>query len=94
MELQPRQFEQLQRIFGTTTLPVLLLKKIEVFNEYSRRAGGGYLNGSDLGLVCMMWEFNKEPSPMVETFMEYRHYEEPKPEKQPVARKKKVPVNG
>ena len=79
---------------GKTIIPVVLLKKIELFNEYKKRDGSGYLNGTDLAYVCMMWEFNKEPSPTVGSFMEYRHYKEPQPEQQPVARKKKVPVNG
>ena len=94
MELQPRQFEQLQRTMGSNDLPMALLKKIELFNDYNNRSGGGYLNGQDLGRVCMMWEFNKEPSAMVKSFMEYRNHVAPQPEKQPVARKKKVPVNG
>ena len=95
MEVQMRQFEQMQQTMGTPSLPMKLLQMVETFNDYSNRTGSGYLNSDKLLQVCMMWEFWKTSSPAVKTFMEYRNYKSPEPEKQaPVARKKKVPVIG
>ena len=99
MELQKRQLEQLQQIRNTTLVPVGLLKMVERGNKARQPIfGGGYMNGQDLVHVSLAWDMSGQTSDMVGSFMEWVNYEEKKPidgdSLKPVARKKKVAVNG
>ena len=100
MELQKRQLEQLQQIRNTTLVPVGLLKMVERGNKARQPIfGGGYMNGQDLVHVSLAWDMSGQTSDMVGSFMEWVNYEEKKPvagedKLKPVARKKKVAING
>ena len=56
------------------------------------------MNGQDLVHVSLAWDMSGQTSDMVGSFMEWVNYEEKKPidgdSLKPVARKKKVAVNG
>ncbi len=100
MELQKRQIEQLQVIRETSLVPVDLLKMVEKGNKARKPIfGGGYMNGDDLIHLSLAWDMSGKTSDMVGSFMEWVNYEEKKPtvgedKPKPVARKKKVAVNG
>lgn len=103
MEVQMRQFEQLQQILGTSDVPVKLLDLVGKGNKFRKPIfGGGYMNGADLLSLCLIWVAMEKDSATVNTLMEYKNYSPPKMEKpamdkpkmERVVRKKKVAING
>ena len=103
MEVQMRQFEQMQQILGTNMVPVGLLRMVERGNKYRKPIfGGWYMNGKDLVDLCLMWEMADKMSDTVSSLMEYKNYSPPKmekpkmdkPKREMLVRKKKVAING
>jgi len=106
MEVQMRQFEQLQQILKTTDVPIDLLRHVEMGNAYTRIvSGGGYLNHKGIADLCLMYSMlgkandGKGNMDTVSSLMEYNNYTPKKTEpvvepKKTVARKKKMAING
>ena len=99
MEVQMRQFEQLQQMLQTKNVPVNLLKHVEYGNTLTKFVtGGGYMNHKSMADLCLMWRVVGKPSgDTVSSLMEYRSYTPEKPVIEPkktTARKKKVALNG
>ena len=106
MEVQMRQFEQLQQMLKTPNVPVDLLKHVEMGNAYTKFvSGGGYLNHKGIADVCLMYSMlgkandGKGDMNTVSSLKEYNNYTPKKAEpivepKKTVARKKKMALNG
>ena len=99
MEVQMRQFEQLQQMLQTKNVPVNLLKHVEYGNSLTKFVtGGGYMNHKSMADLCLMWRVAGKPSgDTVSSLMEYNNYTPEKPVIEPkktTARKKKVALNG
>ena len=99
MEVQMRQFEQLQQMLQTKDVPVELLKHVEHGNKLTKFVtGGGYMNHKSMADLCLMWKVAGKPSgDTVSSLMEYNSYTPEKPVMEPkktTARKKKVALNG
>ena len=100
MEVQMRQFEQIQQILGTNDVPVKLLELVAKGNKFRKPIfGGGYMNGADLLNLCLIWVAMDKESDTVSSFMDYKSYS-PTVKMEPVMtpkktdRKKKVALNG
>lgn len=100
MEVQMRQFEQLQQMLQTPNVPVDLLKHVEYGNKLTKFVtGGGYMNHKGMADLCLMWKIAGKTSDTVSSYMEYNNYTPKKMEpvmepKKTVARKKKMAING
>ena len=100
MEVQMRQFEQLQQILGTSDVPVKLLDLVGKGNKFRKPIfGGGYMNGADLLSLCLTWVAMEKESDTVSSFMDYKNYSptvkmEPVMTPKKAVRKKKVAING
>ena len=100
MEVQMRQFEQIQQILGTNDVPVKLLELVGKGNKFRKPIfGGGYMNGADLLHLCLTWIALEKESDTVPSFMEYKSYSpvvnmEPAMVSKKAIRKKKVAING
>lgn len=100
MEVQMRQFEQIQQILGTNDVPVKLLELVGKGNKFRKPIfGGGYMNGADLLHLCLTWIALDKESDTVPSFMDYKSYSpvvnmEPAMVSKKAIRKKKVAING
>ena len=100
MEVQMRQFEQIQQILGTNDVPVKLLELVAKGNKFRKPIfGGGYMNGADLLNLCLIWVAMDKDSDTVSSFMDYKSYSptvkmEPVMTPKKTVRKKKVALNG
>ena len=100
MEVQMRQFEQIQQILGTNDVPVKLLELVGKGNKFRKPIfGGGYMNGADLLHLCLTWIALDKESATVPSFMDYKSYSpvvnmEPAMVSKKAIRKKKVAING
>ena len=100
MEVQMRQFEQIQQILGTNDVPVKLLELVGKGNKFRKPIfGGGYMNGADLLHLCLTWIAMEKESDTVSSFMDYKNYSpvvnmEPAMVSKKAIRKKKVAING
>ena len=100
MEVQMRQFEQIQQILGTNDVPIKLLSLVEKGNNFRKPIfGGGYMNGADLLGLCLTWVAIEKESDTVSSFMDYKSYSptvkmEPAMASKKTVRKKKVAING
>ena len=100
MEVQMRQFEQIQQILGTNDVPVKLLELVAKGNRFRKPIfGGGYMNGADLLHLCLTWVAMDKESDTVPSFMDYKSYSpvvnmEPAMVSKKAIRKKKVAING
>ena len=100
MEVQMRQFEQIQQILGTNDVPVKLLELVAKGNRFRKPIfGGGYMNGADLLHLCLTWVAMDKESDTVSSFMDYKSYSpvvkmEPTMAPKKTVRKKKVAING
>ena len=100
MEVQVRQFEQVQQILGTNDVPVKLLELVAKGNRFRKPIfGGGYMNGADLLHLCLTWVAMDKESDTVPSFMDYKSYSpvvnmEPAMVSKKTVRKKKVAING
>ena len=100
MEVQMRQFEQIQQILGTNDVPIKLLSLVEKGNNFRKPIfGGGYMNGADLLGLCLTWVAIEKESDTVSSFMDYKNYSptakmEPAMPPKKAIRKKKVAING
>lgn len=100
MEVQMRQFEQIQQILGTNDVPVKLLELVARGNKFRKPVfGGGYMNGADLLSLCLTWVAIEKESDTVSSFMDYKNYSptvkmEPAMPPKKAIRKKKVAING
>ena len=100
MEVQMRQFEQIQQILGTNDVPIKLLSLVEMGNNFRKPIfGGGYMNGADLLGLCLTWVAIEKESDTVSSFMDYKSYSpvvnmEPAMVSKKAIRKKKVAING
>tara|TARA_Y100001963_G_scaffold112293_1_gene155405 strand:+ start:700 stop:1002 length:303 start_codon:yes stop_codon:yes gene_type:complete len=100
MEVQMRQFEQIQQVLGTEDVPVKLLELVAKGNKFRKPIfGGGYMNGADLLSLCLTWVAMEKESDTVSSFMDYKNYSptvkmEPVMTPKKAVRKKKVAING
>ena len=100
MEVQMRQYQQIQQILGTNDVPVKLLELVGKGNKFRKPIfGGGYMNGADLLHLCLTWIAMEKESDTVSSFMDYKNYSpvvkmEPAMVPKKAIRKKKVAING